>query len=105
MFRDSIVQRSGQLWKLTAGLLSLCVGFVIMVAGLRALRGAHGLTLTFVGLGIGITAFVATCASIRCRACGMKWFWVAIRTQEQSQWLNWLRTQRVCPQCGHDGAA
>jgi hypothetical protein len=103
MFRDSIVQRSGQLWKLTAGLLSQCIGFGIMVVGLRSLDDPHGFTLTVIGFGTGITAFAAMCAAIRCPVCGMKWFWVAVRTQEHAQWVNWLRTRRVCPQCGHNG--
>ena len=102
MFRNSIVQESGQLWKLVAGLLSLSIGFLIMVYGLRNLRGPDGFTFTFVGMVIGICAFVAMCRAISCPACGMRWLWAAMKTQEQSQWLHWLRAQRVCPRCGHN---
>jgi hypothetical protein len=102
MFRNSILQKTGQMWKLIVGLLALGVGFLVMVWGLKHLRAPDGFTFTFGGLAIITCAFVVMCAGISCPACGMRWLWTAIKTQEHSQWLNWLRTQPVCPRCGYD---
>lgn len=100
--RHSIVGKTGQSWKLGLGLTFLLIGFATMVTGLQRLQQPNGFETCLTGIAIGLSAFAGTCAAVRCRSCGMRWLWAAMKGQEQLQWLNWLAAQRTCPRCGAD---
>jgi hypothetical protein len=102
ILRGSIIEKSNQTWKLVGGLALLASGFSVMVVGLARLEHSTGFALTLLGMALGLGAAIATTLSIRCPACGARWLWLAVNTQEHLQWLNWLSAQHVCPRCGGD---
>lgn len=80
-------------------------GFAAMVWGLRQTEAPAGLGLTFTGIVVDLGAAVVTCLSIRCPHCGMRWIWIAVKSQEHLRWINWLIAQRVCPGCDREPSA
>ena len=102
--RGSIVQTSHQSWKLFGGFIVLFGGFVAMAYGLAHLQDRDGFAITLAGIAVGLGGPISAALSIRCQACGARWLWLAVGTQEHSRWLNWLSTQTVCPRCGDDPA-
>jgi hypothetical protein len=102
MTSTSLIQKSRQSWKLFVGFAGVFLGFSAMVYGLNRLEDPLGMSLTLGGMALDLVAFVSMCVSIHCRACGMRWLWAAVKNQEHLQWVNWLRTQHVCPRCGDD---
>jgi hypothetical protein len=104
MFKESLVAKSGQTWKLGLGLSGILAGSGIMFVGLSRLR-VGGTPYALTGMALGVVAGIAACVSIRCSKCGMRWLWAAVRNQDQLQWLNWLLAQRVCPRCGDRGSS
>jgi hypothetical protein len=104
MFQGSILEKSGQLWKLWAGLLLMTCGFGLMVIGLGRLSEPNGFAVTLIGLGVGLASAAFACISISCSSCGARWLWIAVKNREQLKWVHWLAAQRVCPRCGYDPA-
>ena len=102
MTSKSLIPKSGQSWKLFVGFAGVFLGFSAMVYGLNRLEDPSAVSLTLGGMAFDLVAFVSMCVSIRCRACGMRWLWAAVKNQEHIQWVNWLLAQRVCPRCGYD---
>ena len=102
MLRTSIIVRSKQAWKLVVGFTLLAVGFAVMVLGVQGGEAPGKAELALVGMVIIGSGGVWACLSIRCRVCGMRWLWSAVRNEDHRQWLNWLMAQRVCPRCGDD---
>lgn len=100
MLKNSVLAKTGQTWKLIAGVVGLVGGSGAMFFGLSRLSHG-GMPWALGGIALGAVVGVWACVSVRCGRCGMRWVWKAIRTQEQLQWLNWLTAQRVCPRCGH----
>ncbi|HET6332844.1 MAG TPA: hypothetical protein VFG30_06500 [Polyangiales bacterium] len=105
MFQRSVIGRTGQSWKLGAGLLLMVFGFAVMILGLQRLEAPNGFAITLSGIGAGLGAAALACLAIRCPSCRMRWLWAAVKNEEQLQWVNWLRAQRACPRCGYNPSA
>jgi hypothetical protein len=101
---ESVVIRSRQVWKLVVGFAVLTVGFGVMVYGVQGGRTQGSFELAMTGVLLALAGVAWACLSIRCRACGMRWLWFAVKTQDRHAWLQWLLSQRVCPSCGNDPA-
>ena len=104
MFDSSVIKRMGQLWKFIVYVSGCGVGGIAMAIGYSALNNPDSCVFP-VGMLSGI-ALVAACTgfawvSIRCPACGQRWFWEAVRKQPLGRWLNWLLSLHDCPACGH----
>jgi hypothetical protein len=102
MLGNSLIQKSRQSWKVVVGFAVVLLGFLVMAYGLGRLEKPAGVTFALGGMATDIVAFISMIVSIRCRACGMRWLWAAVKNQDQLQWSNWLLAQRVCPRCGDD---
>jgi hypothetical protein len=100
---DSLIARSGQLISFNAGVISVVVGTLVMVAAPRL----HEAVPIYVGyplgvvLAIGGTVFLAT--RIRCPHCGTRIIWDAL-TQRPSALHDALAAQD-CHRCGYRPAA
>src|SRR6266498_3882365 len=89
--RDSVVKKSGQDWKLLVGSIGVCAGGALLWWGLHAIwRDSHQAQAdpvsTVGGMLLIIISGIATCLSIRCPQCGLKWMWVAVSTQHFARW-------------------
>ena len=92
--KNSVVARTGQLWKLGLSVLLLLVGsFAPLFAG-SGVSWTGGTILVLVGYAFG-------CLAIRCPACGNRWFWSAALDATH---YKPLLSRSVCPVCKHDFA-
>jgi hypothetical protein len=108
MFRNSVISRTGQTWK-------VCVAFAAMlVAGggmVYAQWRIHSLSaeqflLTMLGsVALAFTGLAFAFLFVRCPRCRARWFWMAVRTQPSATWLTWLTTLPRCPTCAHGEAS
>jgi len=105
MSQDSLLQRTGQLWKLRALTLGSLLAFVFFIIApwLRndaspSEKLAYGI-LGFVCAAFGLIIGFLT---IRCPACHANWASRAAR-QHSSLWLKWLVSLQTCPECGSNG--
>jgi len=92
MLNNSVLRRSGQLWKLVIAVLALLVG------SFAPLYEASGISWT-VGSIIAIAGYAFGIVSIRCTSCGVRWFWEAAT---DAGIYGPLFKKPDCPKCGHD---
>jgi hypothetical protein len=92
--KNSVVARTGQLWKLGLSVLLVLVGsFAPLFAG-SGVSWTGGTILVLVGYAFG-------CLVIRCPACGNRWFWSAALDATH---YKPLLSGSACPVCKHDFA-
>jgi len=89
---QSVVQKSGQLWKFLLSLGALLLGSFAPLFPASGIGWTLGSVLAIAGYAFGIIA-------IRCRACGCMWFWEAAK---DSRLYQRLFGQSSCPVCEHD---
>jgi len=95
MMKNSVITRSGQIWKLALGVALLLVGsFVPLVDSV-------GMSWT-VGTIIAGLGYAFALAFIRCPACKDRWLWHATLNAEL---YAPLFKQSACPACQQDFAA
>ena len=92
MFKDSVIRKTGQWWKLAVGVLALVVGSTV------PLFEASGMSWT-VGTVIAVVGYGFLLAFIRCPECELRLFWKALIYSEM---YGPLFTKGVCPGCDHD---
>jgi predicted RNA-binding Zn-ribbon protein involved in translation (DUF1610 family) len=94
----SVIQLTGQLWKLHMGSIAYLISTAAVFWGffkgdLYIVTGA----LLFGLLGLGFCSL-----SIRCPKCGAHWYWRALKNL-QLGWVKRLVGQPECPVCGFAG--
>jgi len=99
LFEASVISKTGQLWKLHVSVALIILGGVLMFWGKSHLETLSGGWLLAGGMAAVLAGFVYACLSIRCTACGAKWFWLAVSKQASNGWTHWLLTQSECPSC------
>jgi hypothetical protein len=101
MFDRSYIKRSGQLWKL--GLFFACplVALCLMVVGFRTFPAHEQLAVIMIlsGVLLGILGLVWASLTITCHQCKTRLFWLALKSQPQSNWMAWLLSFERCPKC------
>jgi hypothetical protein len=95
MLSGSVVQMSGQIWKMHISTVAVWVGIGISIFGLFS-----NILYILVGLAIGLTAIAYCCFAIRCPKCNVHWYWRAIKSFEIG-WVKKLLSQTKCPSCGY----
>lgn len=104
MAEMTVLQRSGQEWKLYLGVVLMLTGVAITArapsAGLpplwEILMLLGGLTLIF-----GAGAWLAL--SVRCPRCSARWLWLAATTESAGGLLSGKFAPTKCPACGYPG--
>ena len=82
MARGTILEKSGQQWKVYVGTLLMLTGVALAAFAPSLEIGAGWQLLTLVGgLTLGLGAGVWQVYSIRCPRCAARWLWLAV-TQE-----------------------
>jgi len=92
---QSVIRKSGQLWKFLFALGALLLG------SFAPLFPASGMDWT-VGSIVAIAGYVVGLVTIRCSACRSMWFWEAAK---DSRLYPSLFGQSSCPVCEHDFGA
>jgi protein-S-isoprenylcysteine O-methyltransferase Ste14 len=95
MLKQSVITRSGQLWKLTVAVLALLVGSFAPLYSVTGISWTVGMVIAIVGYLFGMLA-------IHCNGCGKLWFWEAAKN---AGLYGPLFKQSVCPNCGHEFGA
>lgn len=102
MFKNSIVSRTGQVWKvhLSCGLIAAAgAGMAYAQLRIRALSADEFTAIMLPSTGLGLASFAFACLSVRCPVCRARWFWMAVRSQHLGAWLSWLTRLPACPIC------
>jgi hypothetical protein len=89
MFKDSVIHKTGQWWKLIAGVLALIGGSVIPLFEASGMSWTVGTIISVVGYGF-VLAFIS------CPDCGQRWFWRALL---YSEIYGPLFKKAACPNC------
>lgn len=95
-----LLERTHQAWKLRALMIGSAIAVLLEAAPLVYTFTKQQATL-FAGLGalVAFTAFAIPFVGLRCPACRSPWMWRAAK-QRSTNWLRWLQSQQVCPDCG-----
>jgi hypothetical protein len=92
MFKDSVLSKTGQLWKVWLGILALVLGSTVPLVEASGMSWTTGTIIAVVGYGF-------TLAFVLCPSCGLRWFWKALLYSEM---YVPLFKQPTCPGCKHD---
>lgn len=98
----SLMQRTGQTWKLRSMYVCTAVGGALVVSPFVLwLRPDSKSAMLVNGAGLLIVAlgFAILYGTLRCPACGARWALLSLK-QPAGQWLHWLRDLTSCPKCG-----
>jgi hypothetical protein len=102
VFEASVISKSGQLWKVHASVVLIILGGIAVFWGQSHLETYAADWLIAGGMTSVLAGLVYACFGIRCRACGAKWFWLAMSKQASNHWIHWLLSQSACPNCKND---
>ncbi len=89
MLDNSVVKKSGQLWKLIIAVLMLLVGSILPLFESLGVSMTVGTVIALVGYAFGLFA-------IRCVECRSMWFWEAAK---DASWYSPLFKKSDCPKC------
>lgn len=100
----SLLQRTGQIWKVWAFAGMLITGSVASVLQgflAESLGKEVAIQIAFAGIGLIVASFFFAGNGIACPKCELKLFLHAFRTQGFFTWFSWILQQESCPRCGH----
>jgi hypothetical protein len=100
---NSILKRTGQVWKLHLCFLLAVAGGASIFWGQSRLDSAYGGALFGGGMLAVLLALLFPSFTIRCPSCGARWFWLAISKIHKDQWLKALLSVPTCPSCNFTG--
>ena len=104
MFEKSLIVRSGQMWKIVLAYILLFGGLACAGAGLFQLTQSPDslsiVLLVLIGPLVAIAGGAFACFTVRCQRCGAPWLWWAVSRQNSGEWVLWLMSLAVCPNCG-----
>lgn len=89
MFKNSVIRKTGQWWKLVVGVIALLVGSAAPVFEASRMSWTDGTILACLG-------YVFALLTIRCPSCDQRWFWKALIYSEM---YRPLLTEPDCPSC------
>lgn len=101
--RSGIFQRTGQVWKAVAGLLSMLLGIGLIYWSISAYQTPQmKLPVLVAGTILAAIGTFYPGFAVRCPNCRDPWLWRAMSRRPHRQWLSWLLLQDNCPKCGYD---
>ena len=101
MFDRSYLKASGQLWKLGVFFACPLVALSLIIGAFTAFPNHEQLAIIMVlsGVLLGLLGLVWASLAITCRQCKARLFWLAVKSQAQSNWMAWLLSLERCPKC------
>lgn len=100
--KDSIVHRTGQMWKMRL-LLGVFPSGAIMVGDLLVGEPPWFVPVIVLAVALSGASVVGPLWSLKCPRCRVRWFWLAVNKKLSVNWSRWLFSQKSCPMCGYDG--
>ena len=100
MLENSVLARSGQLWKVLGAICAISVGGAALLYGVIS-NTADGGGLLWIVTGMLLTfgGLAFACLRVRCPKCGARWVWMAVSQQNSREYGTWLITLPHCPKC------
>ena len=108
MFENSIIAKTGQMWKLLLGILVVGGGAVIMFWGIASLSRTEGFApvpFIFSGMLLVVIGFGFIALAVRCPRCGARWCLRSMSQKDAGIWFAWLMAQTNCPWCTEESNA
>lgn len=100
MFENSVLARTGQLWKVQVGICAVLVGGVALFYGIVSdTEGGGGLLWIVAGLLLVLGGLAFGCVGVSCPQCGARWVWMAVSQRNVSAYGTWLGSLSSCPMC------
>lgn len=102
MFDNSVVKKTGQIWKLIVLFSMLMVGSISLFCGIYLMKDlpqATAMTLVLGGIIVSFASLGLGVLTLRCPHCKSRWLWHAFSTQDHRDWLFWLMSKATCPKC------
>ena len=107
MFDQSLINRSGQMWKLAlgGGLLAAGAGLVLLsAAGFQSSDDSRFFLTLFSGFALFFLSFVSLIMLVRCPRCQTKLAWRVIAKGSAFNVAGSLLTMVRCPVCSYPDA-
>jgi hypothetical protein len=92
MFRNSVIQHTGQMWKFILAMAALIVGSIAPLFPETGISWTAGTVLAVGGYAFG-------CFYIACPGCGKRWFWEALM---HAEWYKPVLVDSICPACNRN---
>ena len=100
MFQNSVLARTGQLWKVQGAICAILVGGVALFYGIASDTGeGAGLLWIAVGLLLVLGGLAFACVGVSCPKCGARWVWMAVSQRSASAYGTWLIALSRCAKC------
>ena len=100
---ETVISKTGQSWKLRTLFIILILSGISVMYGIINIDTLSSETFFYLVAGgsfAGVVSFIFACVSLKCPTCGTKWFWSAVSGKGNREWLFWLGSLSVCPNCG-----
>jgi hypothetical protein len=107
MFDQSLIKRSGQMWKLALGgsLLAAGAGLVLLsAAGVQSSNDSRFVLTLFSGFALFFLSSVVLVLFVRCPRCHAKLAWRAVAEGSALNVAGRLLTMVRCPRCAYPDA-
>ena len=98
MYPGSVVQSSGQVWKIHITTVACWAGIAVLIFGFIG-----GIYYMLLGTMLGLFGIAFCCLAIHCPECGTHWYWRAIK-EMKSGWVKRLISKSECQSCGYGGS-
>jgi len=92
MLKNSLLSRSGQLWKLVVAVAALLFGSIAPLYPALGISWTVGTVIAVLGYGFGLLM-------ITCESCNKRWLWDATIGSTS---YGPLFKESSCPDCGHE---
>lgn len=102
--KDSIVYRTGQMWKMRL-LLGVYLSVAILIGDLLVGEPPWFLPVIVFAVALSGASIVVPLWSVKCPRCRARWFWLSVNKKPSVNWYKWLFSQSSCPKCGYGGGA
>jgi len=102
MFDNSIIKKTGQMWKLNLAFMLTILGAASLFYGINiadAQPDSLAVSLVLCGIIVALASLIFGIVSIRCPNCKTPWLWQGISGKSSNQWLIWLLSRTECPKC------
>jgi hypothetical protein len=101
---DTLLRRTGQLWKLYFGVGALPFsGLAVFFGALSKPRDAVSSSATVLlflaGLALAVGGWVFAACSITCPNCRTRLLWKAVTEKRTHAWYAWITRLERCPVC------
>src|SRR5437879_10119193 len=101
VLENSVLKRTGQLWKIGSTICVVLVGGALLFYGIATDASKdHGLTWILAGILLTFAGLFFACIAVRCPTCRARWVGLAVSERSSGTYGTWLVALSACPKCG-----